>query len=60
MEPKAKDNKAEKVETKQRVNKLHTELGKLTYEIAKLKVELNKRVQRSNQIGNELEKLDGK
>lgn len=40
--------------------KLHEKLGELTYEIAKLKTELNKKVQHSNQIAQELEELDGK
>jgi len=40
--------------------KLHEELGVLTYEIAKLKAELNKKAQRSNQIAQELEELNGK
>ena len=55
---KATENKAKDVEKTPRA-KLEQELGKLTFEIAKLREELNKKAQQSNAIGNELEKLNG-
>jgi len=48
----AEDNEIKKA-------KLHEELGKLTYEIAKLKEIVNKKALRSNEIGQELERLNG-
>lgn len=38
--------------------KLEQELGRLTYEIAILREELNQKVQRSNEIGTELRRLN--
>ncbi len=57
--PKATENKAKDVEKTPRA-KLEQELGRLTYSMAKLKVQLNAQGQRSNQIGSALEALDGK
>ena len=38
---------------------LHEELGKLTFEMAKLRSELESRAKRSNEIGEALKELDG-
>ncbi len=56
---KSSKNKAKDVEKPSNKAKLEQELGKLTFEIAKLREELNKKAQQSNAIGNELEKLNG-
>lgn len=58
--PKANLNKAKDVETSTKRAKLERELGKLTFEIAKLQKAGNALVKRSNEIGQELERLDGK
>lgn len=57
--PKSSENKSEDVETSARVKKLHTELGKLTFEIAELRGELNEKAVRSNEIGGLLKELNG-
>ena len=57
--PKPKDNKAKDVEKPARVKCLHAELGKLTFEMAKQKASWEAKAKRSNEIGAELEKLDG-
>ena len=43
----------------QKKAKLQQELGKLTFEMAKLRESWEKKVKCSNAIGAELEKLDG-
>jgi peptidoglycan hydrolase CwlO-like protein len=48
-----------KTERPAKVKKLHEELGKLTYEIASLKEQINKKAKRSNEIGQALEKFNG-
>lgn len=58
--PKASENKARNVETSARRKVLEQELGKLTYEIAKLQKTGNALVKRGNEIGVILEQLDGK
>lgn len=45
-------------EKPEKVRSLHTELGELTYEMAKLREQLNQKAKRSNEIGQELEKLE--
>ncbi len=57
--PKASKNKAKDVEKPSRKAKLEQELGRLTFEIAKLKEQVTIKVNRSNQIGQELDKLNG-
>lgn len=57
--PKPSENKAKDVEKTPRA-KLEQELGRLTFSMAKLKAQLNAQAQRSNQIAQELEKLDVK
>ena len=42
--------------TPKKRKELFAELGELTYRRAKLEIELNKNAQRSNEIGNLLEK----
>ena len=56
---KSSKNKAKDVEKPSNKAKLEQELGRLTFEIAKLKEQVNVRAQRSNEIGQELEKLNG-
>ena len=63
--PKATDNKAENVETKQQREKLEAELGRNVYEVNRYikKIEQLKELarpfqQRANQIGTELEGMD--
>lgn len=46
-------------EEKQKRKELAAELGELTFERAKLEQKLNKNARRSNEIGTEMEKLDG-
>lgn len=54
------ENKAADTETTGRKAKLERELGRLTYEIAKLNEQLRLKVQRSNVIATTLEELNGK
>lgn len=56
MKPKAKDNKAEDVETKPR-KELAAELGELTLQRAKLVARLNQIAGRCNQIATKMESL---
>ncbi len=58
--PKAGENKAADTETICIRVKLEQELGRLTYEIAKLNEQLRLKVQRSNAIATTLEELNGK
>ncbi len=59
MEPKSSKNKAKDVETSARKTKLEQELGRLTYQLAKLRETSNALTKRSNEIGAELERLYG-
>ena len=56
---KSSKNKAKDVEKPSSKAKLEQELGRLTFEIAKLKEQVTTKVNRSNQIGQELDGLNG-
>ncbi|KKN58275.1 hypothetical protein LCGC14_0553550 [marine sediment metagenome] len=53
------ENKAKDVETPAKRAKLEQELGRLTFEMAELREEQNKRAKRSNEIGGLLKGLNG-
>ncbi len=56
---KSSKNTAKDVEKPSNKAKLEQELGRLTFEIAKLKEQVNEKAKRSNEIGQELDKLNG-
>ncbi len=59
MKPKPTENKAKDVEKTPRA-KLEQELGRLTFELAKLKEVADKKLHRSNQLAQALDALDSK
>ncbi len=56
---KSSKNTAKDVEKPSNKAKLEQELGRLTFEIAKLKEQLNEKAKKSNEIGQELDRLNG-